>query len=187
MHSDLERLSLDASACTSCRLCEQRTTVVFGSGAFDARLFVIGEAPGREEDLTGRPFVGRSGRLLDELLEDEIGLSREECYVANVVKCRPPQNRDPMADEVASCRHFLDAQLAAVKPSVVLSLGNFATRALLDTAEGITRLHGRRFPLASSVLVPTFHPAAALRGGAAVLDQMRADFQVVADVIRGAA
>ena len=184
MGADLERLFVDASACTACRLCRARTNVVFGSGAVDARLFVVGEAPGREEDLFGTPFVGRSGRLLDQLLHDELGLSRAECYVANVVKCRPPANRDPLPDEVRSCRHFLDAQLAAVSPSAILTLGNFATRTMLDTTEGITRLHGRVFAVSSAALVATFHPAAALRGGGAVLDQMRADFRVLADVLR---
>lgn len=183
MHTDLDQLYAEATACTACRLCEQRTNVVFGSGSLDARLFVIGEAPGREEDRSGIPFVGRSGQLLDRLLADELGLARDACYVANVVKCRPPENRNPLPDEVAQCRRFLDAQLAAVAPTVILSLGNFATRSLLGTTDGITSLHGRRFSVGSAALVPTFHPAAALRGGAVVLEQMRMDFRVLADVI----
>ena len=117
-------------------------------------------------------------------MDEELGLTRAECYVTNVVKCRPPSNRDPLPDEVQSCRHFLAAQLAAVSPSAILTLGNFATRTMLATSDGITRLHGRRFAVGSTELVATFHPAAALRGGAAVLDQIRADFRVLGDVLQ---
>jgi uracil-DNA glycosylase family 4 len=139
---------------------------------------VIGEGPGREEDLQGRPFVGRSGQLLDRLLAEEAGLRREQVYIANVVKCRPPGNRDPLPDEIAACRPFLDQQLALIGPRVVVTLGNFATRLLLETTEGITRLRGRSFPFGSNgaVLMPTYHPAAALRGGGEVVARMRADF-----------
>jgi DNA polymerase len=142
---------------------------------------LIGEGPGREEDLQGRPFVGRSGQLLDRLLAEEAGLRRGQVYIANVVKCRPPGNRDPLPEEIAACRPFLDQQLTLIKPRVVVTLGNFATRLLLDTTEGITRLRGRPFPLGPAspdraVVFPTYHPAAALRGGGEVVARMRADF-----------
>jgi DNA polymerase len=174
----LAELGLQASACVRCRLSQGRTNVVFGEGAPNAGLVVVGEGPGRDEDLQGRPFVGRSGQLLDRLLREEAGLARGEVYIANVVKCRPPGNRDPLADEIAACRPYLEGQLAAIAPSVVLTLGNFATKLLLDTTERISDLRGRSYPFGprGCVLVPTFHPAAALRGGGAVLAEMRADF-----------
>ncbi|MCU1491392.1 MAG: uracil-DNA glycosylase, family 4 [Acidimicrobiaceae bacterium] len=136
----------------------------------------VGEGPGREEDLAGEPFVGRSGQLLNRLITEELGMRRSECYIANVVKCRPPGNRDPEPAEVAACHHFLSGQLAEIGPRVVITLGNFASRSLLRTSEGITKLRGRVHPFGDAALVPTFHPAAALRGGGAVLAQMRADF-----------
>jgi uracil-DNA glycosylase len=152
--------------------------VVFGEGDPGAGLMVVGEGPGRDEDLQGRPFVGKSGRLLDKLLQEEAGLARRQVYIANVVKCRPPGNRDPLPDEISACRPYLDQQVGLIGPRVVLTLGNFATRALLDTTEGISRLRGRSYPFGGggAVLVPTFHPAAALRGGGEVMAKMRADF-----------
>jgi uracil-DNA glycosylase len=172
----LAQLGHEAASCVACRLSTTRTTVVFGVGDPDADLLLVGEGPGRDEDLAGEPFVGRSGKLLDRLMEEEIGLTRASCYIANVVKCRPPDNRDPLPDEVAACQHFLDGQVEAIAPRVVITLGNFASRALLNTTEGVTRLRGQSYPFRSGVLVPTFHPAAALRGGGVVLAQMRADF-----------
>lgn len=172
----LAELERAARACVACPLAAGRTNVVFSAGSHNARLMFVGEGPGRDEDLAGEPFVGRSGKLLDRLMEEEIGLTRDECYIANVVKCRPPNNRDPHPDEVAACRHFLDGQVEAVNPAVVVTLGNFAARALLGMTDGVTRLRGRSYPFGRGVLVPTFHPAAALRGGGVVLAQMRADF-----------
>jgi DNA polymerase len=190
--ADVERTAL---ACTRCPLAAGRTTVVFGEGDPAADLMLIGEGPGREEDLQGRPFVGRSGQLLDRLLAEEAGLRREEVYIANVVKCRPPGNRDPLPEEIAACRPYLDQQLALINPRVVVTLGNFATRLLLDTTEGITRLRGRPFPLGPdspdrTLCFPTYHPAAALRGGGEVVARMRADFvraRVALDAARVAA
>ncbi len=152
--------------------------MVFGEGNPNAGLVVIGEAPGRDEDLQGRPFVGRSGQLLDRLLAEEAGPQRDDVYIANVVKCRPPGNRDPLPAEIAACRPYLDQQVAIIGPAVILTLGNFATKLLLATPDGITKLRGRTYSYGngSTVLVPTFHPAAALRGGGTVLAQMRADF-----------
>lgn len=139
---------------------------------------VVGEGPGHEEDLQGRPFVGRSGQLLDRLLREEAGLERRHVYIANVVKCRPPGNRDPEQNEIDACRPFLDQQVDLIGPEVILTLGNFATRVLLGTKQGITQLRGTVYPFRGDIaqLVPTFHPAAALRGGGEVLAKMRADF-----------
>lgn len=138
---------------------------------------VVGEGPGHDEDIQGRPFVGRSGQLLDRLLLEEAGLERRQVYIANVVKCRPPGNRDPEPVEIDACRPFLEQQVALIRPQVVLTLGNFATRVLLGTKQGITQLRGNVYPFGDDAqLVPTFHPAAALRGGGEVLAKMRADF-----------
>jgi DNA polymerase len=174
--SRLAELAAEAAGCTRCPLAATRTHVVFGTGDPDADLMFVGEAPGRDEDLQGLPFVGRSGQLLDRLLAEELGTDRSRVYIANVVKCRPPDNRDPRPEEIAACRPYLAAQVDLVAPRVVVSLGNFATRLLLDTDQGITRLRGASYPMGDTVLVPTFHPAAALRGGGVVLAQMRADF-----------
>lgn len=175
---ELALAETSAKECTACRLAASRTSVVFGSGDPSAQVMIVGEAPGRDEDLLGVPFVGRSGQLLDRLISSELGMGRDECYVANVVKCRPPDNRNPLPDEVDSCRHFLTGQFTSVKPLVVLTLGNFAMRALLDTTAGITSMRGKIYDFKGSVLIPTFHPAAALRGGAPILAAMRADFRV---------
>lgn len=171
-----EELVAEATACTRCRLAEGRTQVVFGVGDRHADLMFVGEGPGKEEDRQGEPFVGRAGRLLTQLVED-IGLRRDDVYIANVVKCRPPGNRDPKPDEIAACSPYLEAQLAHIRPRVVMSLGNFATKRLLDTKAGITKVRGREYPFgAGAVLIPTFHPAAVLRGRGEALAQMRADF-----------
>ena len=172
----LSALALEASTCTRCPLAAGRTQVVFGMGRPDADLLFVGEGPGAEEDKQGLPFVGRSGKLLDRLLAEELGLTRDQCYIANVVKCRPPENRDPRPEEIAACRPWLEQQVELIQPKVVVTLGRFAAQLLLDTSEGITKLRGRSYPFGAAVLVPTLHPAAALRGGAEPLAQMRADF-----------
>jgi DNA polymerase len=174
--SELEIVAADAANCTKCRLAEKRTQVVFGTGAPTARLMFIGEGPGAEEDRQGLPFVGRSGKLLDQLIDEELGMRRSQVYIANVVKCRPPDNRDPKPDEIDACRPYLTAQLDIIRPGVVVTLGRYAAQWLLNTTEGITKLRGRAYPFAHGVLIPTLHPAAALRGGAEPLAQMRADF-----------
>jgi len=173
--TELAALAREAAGCTRCPLAESRTQVVFGVGDPSADLMFVGEAPGRDEDLQGEPFVGRSGRLLDRLVLEEIGVDRSRFYIANVVKCRPPDNRDPRPDEIASCRPYLAAQLELIGPVVVVSLGNFATKLLLDTDQGITKVRGRAYPMGSCQLVPTYHPAAALRSGGVVVAEMRAD------------
>lgn len=171
----LPELAEQAACCTRCRLSQGRTQAVFGTGDPAADLMFVGEGPGEEEDRQGLPFVGRSGQLLDRLLLQELGMTRDRCYIANVTKCRPPGNRDPLPDEVEACSPYLEAQLELVAPKVVVTLGNFATRLLLGTTEGITRVRGRSYPWRGGHLVPTYHPAAALRGGGVVLAQMRAD------------
>ena len=171
----LDALASEAAGCTRCRLAEGRTNVVFGMGNPSADLIFVGEGPGAEEDKQGLPFVGRSGQLLDRLLAEELGIGRDKCYIANCVKCRPPNNRDPLPDEIEACNPFLEGQLAALDPKVVVTLGNFATRTLLQTTEGITKLRGKAYPFRGGHLVPTFHPSAALRGGGEVLAAMRAD------------
>jgi DNA polymerase len=175
MPTALEQLATQASGCTRCRLAESRTHVVFGVGDPTADLLVVGEGPGAEEDKRGEPFVGRSGQLLDQLVAEEMGLSRDQFYIANVVKCRPPGNRDPRPDEIEACRPFLEGQVDLIGPKVTVTVGRFAAQTLLGTKEGINKLRGRSYPFRTGVLIPTFHPAAALRGGAQVLARMRAD------------
>ena len=176
MPATLEDLAIQASTCVACRLAEGRTQVVFGMGDPHADLMFVGEGPGAEEDKQGLPFVGRSGQLLDRLITEELGRTRLSCRVTNTTLCRPPGNRDPKPDEVATCSQWLDQQIDLVQPTVVITLGNFASKKLLDTEVGITKLRGQAYPFRRGWLVPTFHPAAALRGGGAVLSQMRSDF-----------
>jgi uracil-DNA glycosylase family 4 len=182
---ELGKMAVEASGCTQCRLSEGRTTVVFGMGDHDADLMIVGEGPGKREDEQGLPFVGPSGKLLDELLAEIDLRRRDNVYISNVVKCRPPGNRDPRDDEIDSCKLYLRRQLTLVDPKVVLTLGNFASKLLLRTNEGITRLRGQAYPWWNRYLVPTFHPAAALRGSARVLDDMRFDMGLVRSVISG--
>lgn len=174
----LADLGAAAAECTRCGLAATRTRVVFGVGDPDAEVMFVGEAPGYHEDQQGEPFVGAAGKLLDRLL-GEIGIERSEVYIANVLKCRPPGNRDPLPDEIEACQDYLREQLRLIDPTVVVTLGNFATKLLLKRNVGITRLRGQVYPWWRRSLVPTFHPAAALRGGDRVTDQMRADFALV--------
>jgi uracil-DNA glycosylase len=172
----LSVVAAEASTCTRCALAEGRTQVVFGMGDPDADLMFVGEGPGAEEDRQGLPFVGRSGQLLDKLMVEELGRTRDRgVYIANVVKCRPPGNRDPQPEEITACRGWLEQQLALIRPEVVVTLGNFAAKLLLDTSTGITRLRGSVYDFGDAKLVPTFHPAAVLRGGGDKLAQMRSD------------
>ena len=169
----------EMSTCTRCVLAATRQRVVIGSGPLDARLMVVGEAPGRTEDEGGAPFIGRSGKLFFTLLEEEVGLRREDCYVTNVVKCRPPANRTPTPIEIATCRPWLIEQLDRVAPSYILTLGNTAGRAIFAYQSRIGQVHGHVFRSGNIKGVPTYHPAAALRGGPSVVDTMRADLGVI--------
>jgi DNA polymerase len=183
-----ELLRDEALSCTRCPLAAGRTQVVFGMGDPAADLMFVGEGPGAEEDRQGLPFVGRSGKLLDRLMAEEMGLTRDTCYIANVVKCRPPDNRDPRPDEIAACRPYLETQVDLIAPRVIVTLGNFASKLLLDTTEGITKLRGRTYPYRDgTVLVPTFHPAAVLRGGGEAMARMRSDLVRAKQVLAGVA
>jgi uracil-DNA glycosylase len=161
----LEELGAFARACVACGLASTRTTVVFGEGNPAARLVVVGEAPGADEDRSGRPFVGRAGKLLDTLLAS-IGFPRESVYICNVLKCRPPGNRNPRPDEVASCSPFLRRQLELIAPEAILACGTFPAQTLLQTNEPIGRLRGSVHEYAGIPFVPTYHPAALLRNPA---------------------
>lgn len=158
----LEEIRSDLGACTRCKLHAGRTKLVFGVGSPTADLVFVGEAPGQDEDRQGIPFVGRAGQLLTRIIA-AIGLSRDEVYIANVIKCRPPRNRNPEPDEVATCEPFLFRQLDVIRPRVVVALGGFAIRTLLQTDEAVSRLRGRVFDYRGAKLVPTFHPAYLLR------------------------
>ena len=153
----------DIGDCTRCKLCNLgRTQIVFGAGNPDADLMFVGEGPGRDEDIQGFPFVGRSGQKLTQIIE-AIGLKREDVYIANVIKCRPPENRNPEPDEVEQCEPFLFRQIDTIKPKVIVALGTFAAKSLLKTTDPISRLRGRVFDYRGAKLVPTFHPAFLLR------------------------
>jgi uracil-DNA glycosylase len=153
----------DIGDCTRCKLCSLgRKQVVFGVGNPHADLMFVGEAPGRDEDIQGIPFVGRAGQKLTQIIE-AIGLTRDDVYIANVIKCRPPDNRNPEPDEVESCEPFLFRQVDTIKPKVIVALGTFAAKSLLKTTESISRLRGRVYDYRGAKLVPTFHPAFLLR------------------------
>jgi DNA polymerase len=177
----LQEAAHEASACTKCRLAGGRTQVVYGTGNADADLMFIGEGPGYYEDKQGEPFVRAAGQLLNTMLE-EIGVRRGDVYIANVIKCRPPGNRDPLPEEVDACTPWLREQIALIEPRVIVSLGNFATRFMLDKPVSISRVRGQRFPQEGRTIIPTFHPAAILRGGGEASTQMvalRSDFQEI--------
>lgn len=163
VREDLPTIQTDLGDCTRCKLATLgRQKIVFGVGNPHARLMFIGEAPGRDEDIQGIPFVGRAGQLLTKMIE-AIGLKREDVYIANVIKCRPPENRNPEPDEVASCEPFLFRQIESISPVVIVALGTFAAQALLKTGDAISRLRGRVYRYRGAQLVPTFHPAYLLR------------------------
>jgi uracil-DNA glycosylase family 4 len=164
MTRTLVDVAQEASTCTKCRLATSRTQVVFGVGNPDADLLFIGEAPGQHEDKQGEPFVGAAGQLLTRML-GEIGLTREQVYIANILKCRPPGNRDPQEDEIETCTPWLIEQISLIQPQVIVTLGNFATKFVLQTQTGITRMRGSVYPWHGRTVIPTFHPAAVLRGG----------------------
>jgi DNA polymerase len=183
MTEALRVLEGEALACVRCRLADTRTQVVFGVGDPTADLMFVGEAPGFHEDQQGEPFVGAAGQLLNRLL-GEIGLSREEVYIANVLKCRPPGNRDPLPDEIDLCKGYLREQISLIDPNAVATLGNFATKLLLRTDTGITRLRGRSYPWwQGRLLVPTYHPAAALRSPNTLIPEMQRDFQLIREAL----
>ena len=150
-----------ARVCNKCALAQSRTQVVWGSGTTDATLVFVGEAPGRNEDLGGEPFIGAAGKVLDEFLA-EAGLNRKDAYIANVVKCRPPNNRNPLPGEIAACAPYLTIQLELIKPAVVVTLGKFASQSLLNTSKGISSLQGQMQQLEHFKVLPLYHPAATI-------------------------
>ena len=192
----------EALGCTKCRLAGGRTQVVWMDGNPDSALMFVGEAPGFHEDRQGLPFVGAAGQLLDTMLRS-IGLDRSRCTICNVIKCRPPGNRDPMPDEIEACRPYLEAQLRFIKPRVIVTLGNFATRFVLAKQVSISRVRGQRFEIEIQpergreqgrergrgplvTVIPTFHPAAVLHGGGNASPAFKAlqeDFRLIASVL----
>ena len=164
-------------ACRSCPLHQRRTQAVPGTGPATARIMAVGEGPGETEDRLGQPFVGAAGNVLTKLL-GSIGLRREDIYITNVVKCRPPGNRDPQPDEVTACSHFLDAQVEIIKPDVILILGRHALGRLLPGSASITRLHGSKVTVGDRLYVPLYHPAAALYNGS-LMATLQQDMQKV--------
>ena len=177
--------ALEASVCVACRLAQGRTQVVYGVGNSAAVLLFIGEGPGYHEDKHGEPFVGAAGQLLNRMLA-EIGTRREDVYIANVVKCRPPGNRDPLPDEIEACSPWLAEQVQLIDPHIVVTLGNFATRYVLERPTSISRVRGQRFNWRGRTVIPTFHPAAVLHGGGDASSQMqalRADFQTIKEAL----
>lgn len=163
---DLGAVRSELGDCTRCRLAGTRTQIVFGSGNPDARIVFVGEGPGRDEDRQGKPFVGRAGELLTDIIQKGMKIDRSEVYICNVVKCRPPDNRNPEPEEVAACSPFLIRQIEAVRPDVIVALGKFAAQTLLETTTPITRLRGRWHEYQGIPLMPTFHPAHLLRNPA---------------------
>ncbi|MGH2707942.1 MAG: uracil-DNA glycosylase [Actinomycetota bacterium] len=181
----LDEARAQALVCTKCRLASGRTQVVWMDGSPTADLMFIGEAPGFHEDRQGLPFVGAAGQLLDTLL-GSIGLDRSQCSIVNVLKCRPPGNRDPLPDEIEACRPYLDAQMQFIRPRVVVTLGNFATRFVLARPVSISRVRGQRFQAYGATVIPTFHPAAVLHGGGAAspaMTALREDFGLIRQVL----
>lgn len=183
-YDNYESLKQDALTCQRCTLCQTRKNVVFCDGETNARVMVVGEAPGATEDELAKPFVGRSGQLLIKLF-GEIGISRSDIYIANVLKCRPPENRDPLPIEIMNCGAFLEAQLRFVSPRVIVPVGNFATRYVLSTKEGITKLRGKTFVRGKSAVVPTVHPAFVLRNGKKAELEMLEDLKIVHQILEG--
>jgi len=162
----LEELRAAIGDCRRCKLCSGRTNLVFGVGNPHAALMFVGEGPGRDEDLQGEPFVGRAGQLLTDIITKGMGLKREDVYIANVVKCRPPENRNPEPDEVAACEPFLKKQIDLIRPKIIVGLGKFAVQTLLQSKAPITKLRGNWHSYHGIKLMPTFHPAYLLRNPA---------------------
>ncbi len=162
----LEELRAAIGDCQRCKLCSGRTNLVFGVGNPNAKLMFVGEGPGRDEDLQGEPFVGRAGQLLTDIITKGMGLKREDVYIANVVKCRPPENRNPEPDEVAACEPFLKKQIDLIRPKIIVGLGKFAVQTLLQSKVPITKVRGNWHSYHGIKLMPTFHPAYLLRNPA---------------------
>jgi DNA polymerase len=177
----LDQIEAEALECVACKLHEGRNKVVFGTGNSCARLMFIGEGPGRDEDLQGEPFVGRAGKLLTKIIE-AMGCRRADVYIANVVKCRPPQNRNPQADEMSACEHFLLRQIAVIRPQIVVLLGRVAVQAILQSSAPMSRLRGKFQKWRGIPVMCTYHPAYLLRNPNAKKDVWE-DMQIVRDAL----
>ena len=177
----LDEIRAQVAGCRRCELCEGRTNTVFGSGNPHARVLIVGEAPGKNEDLQGEPFVGAAGKYLDELLA-VAGLARKDVFIANVLKCRPPSNRDPRPEEIQACADYLREQTRAIDPEYIVTLGNFATKFILKTEVGITRLRGTLQQAGRFKVFPIFHPAAALYDGKK-REQLENDFATLGELL----
>ena len=178
----LEEAAKEAASCAKCALAAERTQVVYGVGDPHAELMFVGEGPGFHEDKQGEPFVGAAGKLLNRMLS-EVGIERSDVYIANIVKCRPPGNRDPLPDEIEACTPWLTEQIESIDPKVIATLGRFAGAFILDRPISITRIRGQRFARDGRVVVPTLHPAAVLRGGEKQVDLLREDFGTMMQVL----
>ncbi len=181
---ELNRLLIKVEACKKCELFKQRQNVVFGEGSIQAKILFVGEAPGSNEDAQKRPFVGRSGKLLDRLINESLNITRDSVYIANVIKCRPPENRTPQRLEINSCIDYLNRQIELISPSVIVALGNTAFKALTNTKEGVTQARTKLYSYRNIDLIPTFHPSAALRNGQRVVEMMKEDFLKAANLVR---
>lgn len=159
----LEEIREELGDCQRCKLCSTRKNIVFGVGNPSADLMFVGEAPGADEDRQGEPFVGKAGQLLTRIIQTMFGLEREHVYIANILKCRPPRNRDPEPDEVESCQRFLFDQIESVDPLIIVALGRYAAQTLLEDQTSISRLRGNFYPYRGRLLIPTFHPSYLLR------------------------
>ncbi len=185
----MRKLEERIRTCRKCPLSQLRTNAVPGSGSYDAKVMFVGEAPGYWEDQKGLPFVGRAGKVLDELLR-EIGLSRDEVYITNIVKCRPPENRDPTEEEIKACSPYLDRQIDIIRPKVIVPLGRHSMRYILEKfgfePEPISRIHGKTFEahtlFGKITIMPTYHPAAALYRPQ-IMDELRKDFATLAKLL----
>jgi DNA polymerase len=178
---ELQEVEKSAVGCRLCELCETRTSVVFGTGNPHAEVMFVGEAPGRQEDLGAEPFIGAAGQLLNRLLE-RAKIKRDDIYIANILKCRPPSNRDPLPAEIEACVPYLRAQVRAIAPIILVTLGNFATRFILKTDIGITSLRGKVHLTGAFSVLPTFHPAAAIYDRQK-LPKLEADFDLLGRLI----
>ena len=183
-HIPLDAIRAEVAECHRCPLCEGRTQTVFGVGNPEARVLIVGEAPGKNEDLQGEPFVGAAGKYLNELLAIA-GLARDEVFIANVLKCRPPSNRDPRPEEIQTCTPFLREQTRTIDPEFIVTLGNFATKFILKTDVGITRLHGTLQRAGRFKVFPIFHPAAALYDGSK-REALENDFTTLGELLKAA-
>jgi uracil-DNA glycosylase len=184
MKSRRERLKeffLEIKDCTRCDLYKTRTRFVFGSGSADARVMLVGEAPGKNEDLQGLPFVGRAGNILDSLLES-IGMTRKDVFIGNVLKCRPPGNRDPRIEEIDTCKGYLSRQIEIIDPEIICTMGKFSTQLILDTGQGITGLRGKVFKRDGRIVLPINHPAAVLYAPSKI-EVLREDFARIKSIM----